>query len=98
MKDYIFFTHTSPDVQPSQYHFDHLCFRSLLSSNKEPSSYAQACQNSYWVQVMKAELDALEANHTWKLASLPPGKKVIGCRWVYKLKLKPDGSIDHYKA
>jgi len=29
---------------------------------------------------------------------LPPGKFVIGCRWIYKTKYKSDGSIEHYKA
>ncbi len=27
-----------------------------------------------------------------------PGNKVIGCKWIFKRKLKPDGSIDKYKA
>ena len=30
--------------------------------------------------------------------SLPPGKHTIGCRWVYTIKYKQDGSVDHYKA
>ena len=34
----------------------------------------------------------------WTLTSLPVGKKPIGCRWVYKIKHKSDGSIDRYKA
>ena len=47
---------------------------------------------------MKAEIDALERNQTWKLVDLPPGKTPIGCKWVYRIKYKPDGSIDRYKA
>lgn len=30
--------------------------------------------------------------------SLPPGKSVISCRWVYKIKTKSDGLVEHYKA
>ncbi|KAL2249854.1 UNVERIFIED_CONTAM: Retrovirus-related Pol polyprotein from transposon RE1 [Sesamum indicum] len=47
---------------------------------------------------MSKELDALVANKTWTLTSLPPGKCTIGSRWIYKLKLHPNGSIDRYKA
>ncbi|RVW70002.1 hypothetical protein CK203_065773 [Vitis vinifera] len=47
---------------------------------------------------MNKELAALEDNHTWDLKSLPVGKKAIGSKWVYKVKLKPDGSVDMFKA
>ncbi|KAL0409570.1 UNVERIFIED_CONTAM: Retrovirus-related Pol polyprotein from transposon RE1 [Sesamum radiatum] len=47
---------------------------------------------------MRQEIRALEQNHTWKVTSLPPGKKPIRCRWVYKLKLKDDGSVERCKA
>ncbi|KAL2228814.1 UNVERIFIED_CONTAM: Retrovirus-related Pol polyprotein from transposon RE1 [Sesamum indicum] len=47
---------------------------------------------------MSKEVDALAANKTWIVTSLPPGKCTIGSRWVYKLKLHPDGSIDRYKS
>jgi hypothetical protein len=37
-------------------------------------------------------------NRTWSLVSPPPRKKPIGCRWVFKIKRKSDGSIERYKA
>ena len=40
---------------------------------------------------MKEELDALSKNHTWDLVTLPPGKSVIGCKWIYKIKTRSDG-------
>ena len=43
-------------------------------------------------------MEALQKNDTWELVPLPKGKKAIGCRWVYTVKLKADGSIDKYKA
>jgi hypothetical protein len=43
---------------------------------------------------MKAEIDALEDNNTWKLVDLPLGKCAIGCKWFYKVKLKADGSLE----
>lgn len=47
---------------------------------------------------MATKIEALEANHTWRLTPLPPGKHAIGCKWVYKIKYKPDGSVERYKA
>ena len=37
-------------------------------------------------------------NHTWELVDLPHGAKTIGCKWIFKRKLKQDGSIEKYKA
>ena len=47
---------------------------------------------------MKEELDALSKNHTWDLVTLSPGKSVVGCKWIYKIKTRSDGSIKRYKA
>ena len=47
---------------------------------------------------MDAKIKALEANNTWTLNSLPPGKKPIGCKWVYRVKYKSNGSVERYKA
>ena len=32
------------------------------------------------------------------MTPLPPSKVPIGCKWVFKIKLKPDGSVERYKA
>jgi histone deacetylase 1/2 len=37
-------------------------------------------------------------NKTWHLVPPPKGKNIIGCKWVYKIKKKTNGSIDRYKA
>ncbi|KAL0385516.1 UNVERIFIED_CONTAM: Retrovirus-related Pol polyprotein from transposon RE1 [Sesamum radiatum] len=47
---------------------------------------------------MQQEIQVLEKNQTWDIVDLPIGKKAIGCKWVYKVKLNPDGSIERYKA
>lgn len=36
----------------------------------------------------------LNDNETWELTDLPTGKKVVGCRWLYRIKFKANGSID----
>ncbi|CAA7045653.1 unnamed protein product [Microthlaspi erraticum] len=47
---------------------------------------------------MNEELEAMEVNRTWTIESLPPGKNVVGCKWVYTIKYKADGTIERYKA
>ncbi|KAL2248166.1 UNVERIFIED_CONTAM: Retrovirus-related Pol polyprotein from transposon RE2, partial [Sesamum indicum] len=68
------------------------------SATPEPNSFSEAVQHKEWREAMDAELKALEANHTWKVAPLPPGKCTIGCKWVFKTKLRADGSFERYKA
>ena len=47
---------------------------------------------------MADEIAALESNQTWTITSLPPHKKTIGCKWVYRIKFKADGTVEKYKA
>jgi len=47
---------------------------------------------------MNEELSALNKTETWDMVHLPPGKSVVGCRWVYKIKTNSDGSIKQYKV
>ena len=42
---------------------------------------------------MKAELEMIERNNTWKLVDRPFGKPIIGVKWIYKTKLNLDASV-----
>nr|CAD1820262.1 unnamed protein product [Ananas comosus var. bracteatus] len=57
-----------------------------------------AINDPKWRDAMAKEIQALETNQTWSLEHLPPDKKPIGCKWVYKIKYRADGSIERYKA
>lgn len=69
-----------------------------ISLECESSSYEEAILNPAWQVAMTQEFEALYANHTWDLVPFPAGKRTIGCRWVYKVKHKVDGSIESFKA
>ncbi|WKA01486.1 hypothetical protein VitviT2T_019766 [Vitis vinifera] len=47
---------------------------------------------------MVDEMTALHSNDTWDLVVLPSGKSTVGCRWVYTVKVGPDGQVDRLKA
>jgi transposase InsO family protein len=73
----------------------------ITSQSMEPKTLAEALTRpdaESWISAALAEIEAHVENGTWKLAQLPPGKRAIGSRWVFKVKRKPDGSIDKYKG
>ncbi|CAL8997356.1 unnamed protein product [Prunus brigantina] len=64
----------------------------------EPETFEEASQSSEWVKAMGEEITALEQNQTWDLVPKPRDVKPISCKWVYKIKRRPDGAIERYKA
>ncbi|GJY39107.1 zinc finger, CCHC-type containing protein [Tanacetum coccineum] len=43
-------------------------------------------------------MDSIMGNNTWVLVDLPPGCKPLCCKWIFKRKLKVDGTIEMFKA
>ena len=89
IESYISYSKLSP-------HFKHLICS--LDSNEEPATFEEATSIKEWCNAMNEEIKALERNKTWTVVDLPPNKSAIGCRWVYKVKFKADGSVERHKA
>jgi hypothetical protein len=90
--------HRSHRVSPLPSHLlDFHCF-STFATLHEPHIFREASSDPLWQQTMKEELDALLKTSTWDLVDLPVGKSAIGCKWVYKIKTRSNGTVDHYKA
>jgi histone deacetylase 1/2 len=70
----------------------------VFLAHSEPHSVKQALANPDWLQAMKAEYSALMNNNTWSLVPLPAHRRAIGCKWVFRIKENPDGTINKYKA
>jgi hypothetical protein len=51
-----------------------------------------------WKEAVHNEMESILTNGTWEICDLPVGCKPMGCKWIFKKKLKPDGTIDKYKA
>ena len=76
-------------------------FWCTFASVDEPYTYDEAISGSdkiKWENAMNEELSALAKNKTWELVPRPKDRKVIGCKWVYKVKRTPDGTPERYKA
>jgi len=65
---------------------------------QEPSTYKQAASHPEWTQAMLLEYNALVSNQTWTLCPRPSHRNVVRNKWVFKIKQKPDGSVDRFKA
>ncbi|XP_010501746.1 PREDICTED: uncharacterized protein LOC104779049 [Camelina sativa] len=78
---------------------DSFCaYVNALTKYPTPTSYSQASKIKEFCDAMDVEIVALKRAHTWDVCSLPPGKTVIGCKWVYIVKLNANGSLERYKA
>jgi len=64
----------------------------------KPTCFEYTVGNPKWDNAMNEEMVALDVNATWELVALPKDKKVIGCKWVYKVKHNADGFVSRYKA
>jgi histone deacetylase 1/2 len=63
-----------------------------------PVSHHEALREPEWYAAMSAEFDALSQTKTWTLVPRPPGVNIVGSKWIFKTKHRPDGSIDKHKA
>ena len=75
-------------------------FITFLLEN-EPLTFKEAMTSSeaqYWKEAVNSEIESIMNNHTWELVDLPPGNKPLGSKWIFKRKMKANGTIDKYKA
>uniref|UniRef100_A0A2N9J3U8 CCHC-type domain-containing protein n=1 Tax=Fagus sylvatica TaxID=28930 RepID=A0A2N9J3U8_FAGSY len=69
-----------------------------LPQTIEPTSVSQAISQPQWREAMSIELTALMKHGTWDLVSPPSNCNPVGCKWVFRVKRKADGSVDRFKA
>ena len=69
-----------------------------LSSDHVSNIVQEPLNNPKWTQAIIEEMTTLQKNDMWMLVPLPKEKKTVGCRWVFSIKHKTDGSIERYKV
>ena len=57
----------------------------------DPKSYYHARKDLIWQVSMDEEMNSLQKNIAWELVSLPPGRKLVQCKWVFQNKVSTDG-------
>jgi hypothetical protein len=71
----------------------------LVEDTPTSISKAYASQDvDCWKEAIHSEIDSILANGTWEITDRPYGCKPVGCKWVFKKKLRHDGTIEKYKA
>nr|GEX31931.1 zinc finger, CCHC-type [Tanacetum cinerariifolium] len=71
------------------------------SIEEDPRTYNEAMQSrdsAFSKKAIDEEIGSIMENNTWVLSDLPPGCKPLGCIWIFKRKMKFDGTIDKFKA
>ncbi|KAG7546386.1 Integrase catalytic core [Arabidopsis suecica] len=88
----------SSSLSYSQLTPSHLSYINHITQIPIPQSYSEAKNTKEWCDAIDKEIGAMEDTDTWEVTSLPPGKKAVGCKWVFTLKFLADGSLERYKA
>ncbi|CAA7015607.1 unnamed protein product [Microthlaspi erraticum] len=96
-------SHTTPYPISDFVSYDQLSplFQSYIFAynlETEPKTFKQAMASVKWTKAVNVELHALELLRTWDIESLPPGKNVVGNKWVFTIKYLSDGTVERHKA
>nr|GEW60022.1 zinc finger, CCHC-type [Tanacetum cinerariifolium] len=64
----------------------------------DPINEAMKSQDvAFWKEAINDEIDSIIGNNTWVLTDLPPGCRPLGYKWIFKRKLKVDGTVEKFK-
>uniref|UniRef100_A0A2N9FGM0 Reverse transcriptase Ty1/copia-type domain-containing protein n=1 Tax=Fagus sylvatica TaxID=28930 RepID=A0A2N9FGM0_FAGSY len=81
-----------------RYPLHHALLAETTPSLIEPTCYSSAVKVPQWRDAMNTEFDALLKNQTWTLVPSTQARNLVGCKWVFRVKRRADGSIERYKA
>nr|GEV19870.1 zinc finger, CCHC-type [Tanacetum cinerariifolium] len=73
-------------------------YKQVYESDKYILSKCGVGFGYYNNEAIDDEIGSIMENNTWVLSDLPPGCKPLGCKWIFKRKMKVDGTIYNFKA
>ena len=72
-----------------------------MAESDEPKTLREALsgpEKEEWRDGWKSEMESQEKNGTWEIVDLPQGRKVVGCKYVFKKKKDLEGNVKRYKV
>ena len=51
-----------------------------------------------WLEATKSEMDSMYTNQVWTLVDASEGVTPIGCKWIFKKKIRADGQVEPYQG
>ncbi|GKE48125.1 zinc finger, CCHC-type containing protein, partial [Tanacetum coccineum] len=67
----------------------------------DPKTFDKAMKSqdvAFWKEAINDEMDSIMGNNTWVLTDLPLCCRPLGCKWIFKRKLKVDGTVEKFKT
>lgn len=80
---------------------DLLTYHVAAVDGDEPTTAKEALarqDGDFWKKAMEEELEAMRKNNVYTIVDKPPNQKIVGSRWVFKIKRNANGTIERYKA
>ncbi|GJS46298.1 zinc finger, CCHC-type containing protein [Tanacetum coccineum] len=68
-----------------------------VNEEDDPKTFDEEMKSqdvALWKEAINDEMDSIMGNNTWLLADLPPGCKPLGCKWIFKRKLKVNETVE----
>jgi len=95
--------HTSSSSHDLELDSHDFCGSSIAvaEDEDEPATLQDAMSSTNaerWKEAIKDELKSLKDNDAWEYAKLPPGRKPVACKWVFRVKRGPLGDVIKFKA
>lgn len=70
----------------------------LFSVTAEPRTVKEALKHPGWNGAMTEEMVLFDETDTFTLVPYHPDMHILGCRWIFRVKLNADGTIKFLRS
>ena len=73
-------------------------YKTFLTSLSQTVTLEEALRYPHWRNAMDEDMQVLLKNETREVVNRSKDQKLVGCRWIFTIKYKSDGSLERYRA